>query len=804
MAPSGSWCCNRWLIVLAGGLGVAFALQAFRYQWRYSELPPDLDCEALGYPARIEHLPAASCERLEFLAESWRPGTTVTIVDADGFRQPVTLVLREGTVGLLLTGLSGLVFLAAAVFFFAPRCRRPGVGCFFWLTLLYGLAIMVGGVFFPREDRAWRTLFSLVQICCLAALPAVFLHLTLSFPQRSATLDRRPWLLPAAYGLAIGIAAWQAAVLLPYYAAPTLARGGRLGPAFAAADVFMIALTVVGVGVFIGRGRRLANVRERNQVRWLLWGFAIGAAPYVFLRTLPSLVGLQPLMPDFLDRVVELAIPFAFAMAVVRHQFLDIDVIIRRSLLYGVLAAALVGLHLAAGLAFGYAMQKPRGPEPWILPVILGLIAGAAFRPLRQAIGRWIDRAFFKLGYDRERTLDRLDRALQELATAPALAERLHHEIAGSLRPTRAAVILDGGGEPAVCGDAPANAADLLGELAGIGGAPLAAAHAVALPDSRRRDPPASLLAEGFVLAQPLAGERGLRGLLLLGPRLNERHYIDQDLLLLDGCARLATRHLERIALVQAVAEEALAHRRLAELEALKSEFLAHVAHDLRTPVASIAWSAHNLRDGVVGDLTPEQASYVQSIARSGDHLNHLVTNLLEISRLDRADQALALDTVDPVRTWEQAIGLVSALAAEKRLEIEIVGAEAAAPVLADADKLAEVAVNLLDNAIKYSERAGRVTVAFAPPTAAGQDVSVRDRGPGLGPRPAELLGRFVQGDPSPSSARKGFGLGLHIASTYLSLMGGSLDVANHPEGGAVFTCRLPLSRRAGGEKGPS
>jgi signal transduction histidine kinase len=108
---------------------------------------------------------------------------------------------------------------------------------------------------------------------------------------------------------------------------------------------------------------------------------------------------------------------------------------------------------------------------------------------------------------------------------------------------------------------------------------------------------------------------------------------------------------------------------------------------------------------------------------------------------------------------------------------------------------MVEVTVNLLDNAVKYTGPGTTVTVTVHSAEDGFQAVEVRDRGPGLqGQDPARLFGRFAQGEPSPHSNRKGFGLGLHIAATYLDLMGGTLEAADHPAGGAVFICRLPLA----------
>ncbi len=784
---------RRWRIYLVCAAGLITALVAYRAQWTYSECPPTFAAEALAYPVTLDTYQAASPERLRFIAESWPPGAVVTITDAGGTDHVVTLVMREGKAAIILAGIGGLAFLATAVFFFAPRAHRPGLGGFFWISFLYGVAIMVGGVFFPRTTPVATAAFGMVQIGCLATLPAVFLHLTLVFPRRSVVLDHHRWLVPLLSVGAAAVIAWQAVVLLHFFAEPTLANSARLDPAQTAADLFMVACTVAGIVILAIRGDRLERTRERNQVRWLLWGFTIGAAPYVMLRTVPVLLGGTPLLPAHIDRVIELAIPFAFAMAVVRHQFLDIDVIIRRSLIYGLLAAAVVGLYLGAGIVCGRWLGAPEAASSWVLPMALGLGAGMAFLPLRHKLGRVIDRTLFKLSYDRHLVLDRLDRELNSTVSRQTLADAVRNAAALVLLPDTVAVVVERTGKLGVSGAIPTGlAADLMDE------SPtelLAASRSTSLPESESAGFPQRLADAGFVLAQPVRTQERLVGLILVSGRANDRRYVEPDLEFLADLARVAAQHLERIALIQAVAAETLARERLAEIDRLKSEFLAHVAHDLRTPVTGISWSARNLDDGLAGSLTDDQHEYVQSIAQSCEHLNRLVSNLLEISRLDRTEPNLHLSPASPAPVWQQAIQTVAPLARAKNVTLELAGADQAVPVQTHADKLTEVAVNLLDNAVKYTAPDSSVTVLIHAAEPDGQAVSVRDHGPGLGDQsPEALFARFAQGAPSPSSTRKGFGLGLHIVVTYLELMGGTLAAADHPGGGAVFTCRLPIA----------
>jgi len=779
--------------------GFALALLAYRIQWRCSDFPTGFTADELAYPVEVAGFRAASPERLRFLVESWPPGTALTVTAADGATHAVTTVLRQGVFSLVLTGFGGLVFLTVAAFFFAPHVNRPGAESFFWLCFLYGLAIMVGGVFFPRQGSLFVTACGLVQFACLAAMPVIFLRLSFVFPRRSAVLARLPWLVPALLLLAGVAFVWQAVVFLRYFADPTVERGARLEPAHAFADFFMVTLTVLGIVLFAVRGRGLALTRERVQVRWLLWGFTIGVAPYVLLRTLPTLLGLPPLLPAQVDRLIELAIPVAFVMAVVRHRFLDIDVIIRRSLLYGLIAAALLLLYLLAGLTFEHLIGTLPGLDPWVLPVLLGLGAGVAFAPLRRGLGTWIDRTFFKLAYDQDRILARLDADLTEIADRASLARALLRQVRAALMPATAAVAVLRKDDLIVVGDLEADSARvaLTDEDSFLAHRTLlqAAPESTSLPELETDAFPARLRAAGVVLRTPLLTRDGVEGVVLVGARRTERRYVEQDVAFLAAAARLAVRHLERIVLQHAVAEEALARERLAEINRLKSAFLAQVAHDLRTPVSGITWSARNLLDGIVGELSSEQAEYVRAVVQAGGHLDRLVNNLLEVSRLDQGTPEFLLGPVPASEVWESVVAMLGPVAEAKGVRLELVETGPAPSVRAQTDKLMEVAANLLDNAIKYTAPGTAVTVTLHPVRDGAHEVTVRDRGPGLGGQPlAALLARFAQGTPSPHSSQKGFGLGLHIVATYLEKMGGTLMAEDHPDGGAVFTTRLQLA----------
>jgi len=797
---------GRSLLLLGfSGLGLFLYGWAFYGQVQKSALPPGFDREGLVFPVRVEQIVAARPEQVRFLVEGWPQGASLELVQATGSRISQVLVPAESRTVLLITCLSGLFFWGVGAFVFAPRWRRPGVMDFFLICFLYGFSIMIGGVFFTRELLSWRCAFNLAQLACLAFLPPLFIHLALTFPRRSHLLHRLPWLMPGLWLVAAGLATWQGWVYCRYFQQPGPDSAAALVLPQQLADISLVTQFAAGCCLLYLGHRRLELTREKKQVRWLFWGFAIGAAPYALLRTLPLLLGLTPLLPASADRILEIAMPTAFVFAVVRHQFLDIDIIIRRSLLYAVLASLLVALYLGLGVAVGRRVDGDDGGLSWMLLLVIGLMAGIGFNPLRRAIGGLIDRTLFKMEHDLDQSLRMFRHDLTQVPSQVELADSLARSLTTTLSPRRLLVMIPHGQQWQIAGADGLNCGEQLhSALSGLTGGltgTVAAPDSTSLPELERDDFPDVVSEAGFCLANVFAIPDGA-GLVLLGPRQTERRYIAPDITYVQGCVTATARALERIRLVQAVEAATSARHRLDELNRLKNDFLSRVAHDLRTPLASISWSAANLLDGIAGDLEPRQREYLESVHVAVELLNRLVGNLFDISRLEQGKLPFSSESVVLAPLLERAILAVKPLAVRQRVRVVVDGAEVAPPIWGNGEKLTEVVVNLLENAIRFSPPDQEVVLTVTMPAQDRVQMTVRDHGPGIDLGEINVLfDQYEQGSPSPYSQPHGFGLGLYIVKSYLEAMAGEVSAANHPEGGALFTIRFKLYRvDAGGE----
>lgn len=778
------------------GLSLLLYLWAFPNQILKSSLPPDFDVASLAYPLRIQGVTVDTGKELRFLVEGWPPGDTVEIRSASGPPRSVELVHADSLSYRLTAFISGIFFWLIAAFVLAPRCDNEASKYFFWMTLLYGLGIGLGGVYFNPQVWSARTLFSFLQFGVLAFLPPIFMGLARTFP-RVLPLPR-PLVrgLPALWFVAAFLTLWQFATYQMYFLNPTPALAAKLALPGQVADLVMILQALGGITLLVFQMRGLELTRERQQAKWVLVGFVVGATPYVFIRNVVQLMGHEAPLPHHVDRVFELAIPLAFGMAIAKYRFLDIDIIIRRGVIYGTLAGVMTGLFLVVGYLIGLVAPDPDGPWHWVHLIMTGVTAGLLFPYVRRGLGRWVDRTFFRITYSHRRSLADLRRKLELVVDPESLVRLLAEQVTQTLGPGLVGVVAGNGAGQRVAGNA--DPYQIRRWWAGfkearLGPRMVATPGSTSLPEWERDDFPAALREDGIILVQPIAEVGVFLGGIMCGPRPTGRRYVEKDLMLLKDFATLSQEILSRIALTKAVVDEGMERQRLDELNSLKNEFLAQVAHDLRTPLASVTWSAANLRDGLVGDLNEGQAAYLDSISSSASHLNRLVENLIEISQLDSGEIRFDPSDLELAEVLNEAVRTVRAIAETKDITIEV--PKAGARVLANGDKLAVALVNLLDNAVKYSPPGGMIEIGMSENGAGQVEFTIRDHGPGFGDK-KNLLQRFAQGAPSPYSQQRGFGLGLFIVKNYLERLGGTITVGDHPEGGGLVTCALPVAPR--------
>ena len=468
-------------------------------------------------------------------------------------------------------GNSVLYFVLAAVGVFtlivgaAVRLRRPGNQSslhFFWLSVAFF------GVFAFSYSGRFNHLdwvFYWADEISLLALGPMLFHFSLVFPDRSGswvrtTLGAR--LLPFIYLPALLMGATRAVAIAMLDGRPGLqgviATLDRFDPLY-----FGICLACAFV-VLVRALTRVRSVTARRQLRWIVWGTILGGGPFAVGYAVPFALGIVPSVRMQLLAIPLGLIPLAFASAIVRYRLMDVEVIIKRSLVYVAAAAAIVAIYALLLRAAGFLFLENGSQTNAIIAVLATLVVVLLARPVKNGIQTVLDRALYRDRYDYRRALVGFARDLSTDLDIDRLSDRLVSRITETLVIDRMALMLadeDVGTFRVLRSHGFVGQLPELSVRAGIG-ARLAAGHVIALDDplSQRRfamDEIGRWRDQGVHYFIPCVSKQTTIALLALGRKERAEPLSSEDMALLVAVAAQVATSLENGRLYRQLKQQA-------------------------------------------------------------------------------------------------------------------------------------------------------------------------------------------------------------------------------------------------------
>ncbi len=400
--------------------------------------------------------------------------------------------IAEVSLAPLPDGAGLLYFLLASVGIFtllvgvAVRTRRTDDQAtlhFFWMSVAFFgvLAFSFSG----RLDRVdW--VFYWADVVALLVLPPLFLHFALVFPERPhaegypALLAR--W-LPAIYLPAAVLGCTRVLALVrsdvdPDYFVRVVALLDRLEL------LYLVAFLSAGLAVLLRALARTGSLTTKRQLRWIVWGTALGALPFALGYALPFAFGVDPSIPMELSAVPLGFIPLAFASAIVRYRLIDVEIILKRLLIYTSAVAASVALFVLILRASGGSFIQSETDQRWVIAFLATIVVILVARPVKDGLQGAIDRAFYRDRYDYRRALVAFARDLNADLDLDRLAERLVTRVRETIEVDAMAFMLatEHGDFEALHVDGLEQGVPRLRASTGIGGR-VATGHAVRLDD---------------------------------------------------------------------------------------------------------------------------------------------------------------------------------------------------------------------------------------------------------------------------------------------------------------------------------
>lgn len=538
---------------------------------------------------------------------------------------------------------------------------------------------------------------------------------------------------------------------------------GTFGPARKFYALFPPLYILSSIAILIKKYVRLKGF-QKMQLRYVLTGIILTFIPILLTNAiLPAFKiykfnGVGPLF-------IIVLIGFT-AYAIVRHQLMDVRIIVQRGIIYSGLLAVIVALYLGAILILGILFQKTTHIATFLAGLITAIAGIIGAHPLKNYFTRITDKIFFKDRYDYKEALHELSEILNHHIEEKDIIEKSTAALQRILRAGEVTFVL--------------GLSDSAAHLAGA---------SMRAPDTHA------------AFSIPIFIKKQIVGVLRLTEKKSGDEYSTEDIRLLHTFAHQFSVALEKTRLYEEVKRyslelEARVAQRTAQLTALQEtqhQMMVDVSHHLQTPLTILKSQLGSLRAQVSSHKT------IDMVEKNIDDISSMLYNLLHLAELETSPESFLKDNVDLSKLLQDTLEYVTILTEEKNIKLEGT-IEPDIHVIGRKDKLEEMITNLISNSIKYMRPRGtkKIFASLARDEQKRYAVfTLSDTGMGIPPEDMpHIFNRFYKAQGDMQTHAKGTGLGLSIVKKIVEKHNGAIEAKSIANKGTVFTITLPLAEQ--------
>lgn len=569
--------------------------------------------------------------------------------------------------------------------------------------------------------------------------------------------------------------------------------------------------SVLAAMVTLVRRIRAEKGMVRSQLQVIGLGIAVMFTLIIFFNFILVIAFQQSSFISF-SPLYTLPFVVATAYAIIKHKFLTIRIVIARAVSY-VTLISLFGVAYALLFSSTASLLVSPYIDPQFIAIstFISLVMLLTFPSVKRGIEKATDAVFFKNKYDAPQVLYRLAKTMARSLRLEDLCHQFLHQLMEEVKVRKACIVLIHQGRIfSVLSEGYESTPELHESVA---------EHAAAVGGIHyREDEQDQHIKEVFdaldaSVIVSLETSQKVIGLLCVGERLSGEEYTEDDMHLLEiiapelGVAIENALSYEEIRRFNMTLEKEItdatedlrgANEKLLQLDKLKDEFVSLASHELRTPLTSIRSYLWMALSGKGGDLSEKQSYYLGRAYSSADRLIRLVNDMLNISRIESGRLSVLFSRVAMQTIIRDVILEVQPKTDEQDIHMVVkINQQDIPDVIADTDKIKEVLINLIGNAIKHTPKSGTITITVE----RKNDVimtSVSDTGVGFDPSMSAKLftkfGTLATPTPAQSAIMQSTGLGLFICKSIIELHGGSIEGLSAGKGmGATFRFTLPI-----------
>jgi|WetSurMetagenome_2_1015567.scaffolds.fasta_scaffold11910_3 signal transduction histidine kinase len=726
-------------------------------------------------------------EMVEFISDGMNIGENVSLLILSGDTEK-TINLELGKAYkdnsfIIISGITGLAFWILAVFVFVKKRGGLSATVLFIMVIFFSIAIMTSPGKHTGFLIAPSVILKMLHIFAYAGGISCLIHFSLVFPQR---IYGGKYLVLFNYILFFSFGALMNFIQAKAIISEGIEYAELFHMLWTVLLLFLLAGIIWSVINFFISFFRHGEDTERRKVQWALWGLLSGVAPYIILWVVPNLLDVNIPVREEYSLAFLIFIPFSFVIGVLRYKLFDIELIFSKSLVYFSLSVLIAGLYFLIVYLFDFLFSSLSESFIPVHSFVAAILIAVLFNPLRTKIQNIVDKYFYRIQYDFRITVRKFNESLFDCDTLEQLGKKILEGI-NEIIPVKKSAIVSG----AETGKnfrvlAENNFEELYRTNSGI-------YEILFKPEEIKADVSEESGKAEFILKVPLMlNSETCSGLILLGEKLSGIVFTGQDKELLKTISGNCASVINRIELRERIIISEIEKKRFEDLSNMKSDFVSSVSHELKTPLTSIRLFAETLMANK--EIEKEkQKEYAEIIYGESERLTRLINNILDFSKIERGIKKYNFETVCLNKLLEYVLGTMeyqfkkNNAALVKRISPQKIF------VNADSDAIAEVVINLLSNALKYSTERPWIEVSLKAENF-NAIIGVKDNGIGIEKEElTRIFDKFYRADTEKGKHTGGAGIGLSIVKSIMDSHNGGITVKSLPGEGSTFSLILKI-----------
>ncbi|HQI40361.1 MAG: hypothetical protein B6D44_08710 [Ignavibacteriales bacterium UTCHB2] len=734
-------------------------------------------------------------EELELYLDGKRIGDIVNIKikTADQIKSvPVSLINYYDLPTLIIIAIVALVFIGMAMFVRIVSWENYSAKLFHWASVGLGIIIVNTAGIYRTEIFSYGYINRLIWFFAYSFTPVLFIHFTSSFAKKKVRGIK--YILWFFY-----LSALINALILSYLFLKTTLGGdleyGRYYVLFFDSffRLFLITCIIISITICIYAYKSTNDIEERKRLQWLLLGYFIGPLSFIIFWVVPIFLNEKGLLPESFILLLFTAIPITFSIAIVKYHLMDINLIIRRSVVYSIILIFIAAFYIGISTLVAFFI---RGMNPAFPTIITAILVVFGLQPVKTKIQKFVDKKFFRVEYDfreeQKKFLDDIKASVDIQTLANKIVAQVNFLIPTDkigffilTHPNNKIKLIANQGWDLLKGRSLQFDTENLKTNFLF---PVAITDKVESGIKIESADIRVFKRWGMILVFPVKSPAGgVLGFIALGSKKSGSRYFKDDIDLLNTVSNASALAIERIRFQEELILEKLEAERLEELNELKSFFMQTITHELKTPLSSIKMFAEKLRDHPL--LTKEKSDlYLKVIDGESDKLKGLIDNILDYARIEKGMQTYHKSRIDLIPVVHKAVDSVQYQFMMKKQKIELIIINDTINICADETAVERAILNLLTNASKYSCEGSSTTISVSQENSYAI-VQVTDEGCGISAESLKnIFEPFIRLEESLNRNIEGTGLGLAIVKHIMDRHDGRIEVKSDVGKGSCFS----------------